>query len=100
MTRTDIYNRVGGYTEDLAISYNDVDYCLKVRSLGLTAVYTPFAELTHFESQSREAKLDQSEADYFAEKWAAMVWSDPFYNENCLNVLPSTYRVMINQRQL
>jgi GT2 family glycosyltransferase len=100
MTRTDIYKQVGGYTEDLAISYNDVDYCLKVRSLGLTAVYTPFAELTHFESQSREAKLDHSEADYFAKKWAKMLWSDPFYNENRLNVLPSTYRVMINRRQL
>ncbi|TGP27246.1 MULTISPECIES: glycosyltransferase [unclassified Mesorhizobium] len=100
MTRTDVYRKVGGYTEDLAISYNDVDFCLKVRSLGLTAVYTPFAELTHFESQSRDAKLEPSEADYFGDRWGAMAAFDPYYNEEPFDTLPASYRIAMNPRQL
>ncbi len=100
MTRASIYRSVGGYTQGLAVSYNDVDYCLKVRALGLTAVYTPFAELTHFESQSRDAKLDRSEAAYFGKRWAKMVTQDPYYNEEFFNILPSSYRISLNPRQL
>lgn len=100
MTRADVYRKVGGYTEDLAISYNDVDYCLKVRRLGLTAVYTPFAELTHFESQSRDAKLERSEADYFGDQWSDMVVFDPYYNEEAFDTLPSSYSITMSPRRL
>ncbi|MCW5745210.1 MAG: glycosyltransferase [Alphaproteobacteria bacterium] len=100
MTRADLYRRVGGYSESLAISYNDVDYCLKAREAGYTVVYAPGAELTHFESQSRKAVLDKSEHEYFQKRWAPMVTSDPFYNEHCLGVLPATFEIKYTTRRI
>ncbi len=97
MTRADCYREVGGYTESLAISFNDVDYCLKLAERGLAAVYAPKAELIHFESQSREAKLDLSELSYFYHRWAAIT-TDPFYNEDNLTVAPPTFEVHHNAR--
>ena len=47
MTPTNIFERVGGYSDELVMSYNDVDYCMKVRALGLYTVYAPRAELFH-----------------------------------------------------
>ncbi|MCW5748632.1 MAG: glycosyltransferase, partial [Alphaproteobacteria bacterium] len=91
MTRTAVYRAVGGYTEDLAVSFNDVDYCLKVREQGLTVVYAPKAELTHFESRSRTPSLDMAEYDYFQSRWAHRIISDPFYNEDRLTLAPPTF---------
>ena len=100
MTRRDVYQRVGGYTEDLSISYNDVDYCQKVRELGLSVVYAPRAELFHFESQSREAKLDHAEWLFYHQRWAQQVISDEFYNERQLTVAPPTFEICSNPRIL
>nr|WP_249812424.1 MULTISPECIES: glycosyltransferase [unclassified Bradyrhizobium] len=100
MTRADLYRRLGGYNEALAISYNDVDYCFKVREVGLTAVYAPGAELIHFESQSRIPRLECGEGEYFHRHWARMLISDPFYNEDNLEVLPASFEVKHNPRAL
>jgi O-antigen biosynthesis protein len=97
MTTKELYWQVGGYTEALAISFNDVDFCLKVGERGLSVVYAPKAELTHFESQSREAKLNLSELIYFKRRWAHIV-SDSFYNELNLTVAPPTFDVYHNAR--
>src|SRR5262249_29700959 len=54
MTRADVFAEVGGLNEqDLAVAYNDVDYCLKVRQRGYLVTWTPHAELYHHESASR-----------------------------------------------
>jgi GT2 family glycosyltransferase len=100
MARADVYRRVGGYTEGLAISYNDVDFCFKVREAGLTAVYAPRAQLIHFESQSRSPVLDVAESKYFHEHWAHMLTSDPYYNEENLEGLPGSFEVKHNPRWL
>ena len=100
MTRSDLYRRLGGYNQALAISYNDVDYCFKVRESGLTAVYAPKAELIHFESQSRTPNLELAEAAYFHRRWARMAHSDPFYNEQNLEVLPTSFEVKHSSRIL
>ena len=55
------------------MSFNDIDYCLKVREQGLYCVYAPRAELIHFESQSRVASLDLSELDYFHKRWGRLL---------------------------
>ena len=78
MARASVYREVGGYTEALAVSYNDIDFCLKVGERGLTSVYAPRAELTHFESKSRRASLDIEELHYFYKRWAR-VSTDPYY---------------------
>jgi len=100
MTRADIYGELGGYNEELAISYNDVDYCLKVRQRGFSAVYAPAAELIHFESQSRIATLAPLEAEYFGDHWASVVVFDQYYNERELTVASPTFEVRHNQRLL
>ena len=100
MTRREVYQRVSGYTEDLSISFNDVDYCQKVRDLGLTVVYAPRAELFHFESQSRAAELDHAEWLFYHQRWAQQVTLDEFYNERQLTVAPPTFEICTNPRIL
>src|SRR5581483_6183600 len=50
MVRYDIFERLGGFGEDLPVAYNDVDFCLRLHDHGYRVVYTPYAELIHDES--------------------------------------------------
>jgi GT2 family glycosyltransferase len=96
MVKAQIYRSVGGYSEDFAVSYNDVDFCLKVIARGLSVVYAPAAELVHMESQSRVPYLDAKEHHLFEEKWGKSANPDRFYNENFLTVFPPTFEPTIN----
>lgn len=100
ITRADTYARVGGYSEDLAVSYNDADFCMKVRELGLSVVYDGTAELIHLESQSRVASADPAEVRIYHERWASRVVSDPFYNELRLTVASPTFEPRCNRREV
>ncbi len=89
MVRKDAFFDVGGFTEDLAVSFNDVDLCLKIGSTGRRIVYNPRAALIHHESISRGKDLrpDQiararAEESYMKEKWPQAINRDPFYNIN------------------
>lgn len=89
LIRKDIYLQVGGMDERLAVSYNDVDLCLKLRDLGLRVVYDAYAQLYHFESRSRgyedspekQARLAR-EFEYMKNKWEKYMGTDPYYNPN------------------
>ena len=76
MVKAQTYRNVGGYSEDFAVSYNDVDFCLKVMRKGFSRAYTPAAELVHMESRSRVPYLDAKERDLFAEKWGKSINPD------------------------
>lgn len=86
----DLFWKVGGLEESFAISLNDVDFCLKLREAGYLNVFTPFAELYHFESISRglddqgeKAQRYEEESERFRTKWkAALEKGDPYYNPN------------------
>ncbi len=90
MVKKSLYERVGGLDESFAVSLNDVDFCLKLRSLGYLNVFTPFAEAYHYESASRgldtegeKAQRYNEESARFREKWKAMLEAgDPYYNPN------------------
>ncbi len=91
LTTKTIYKEVGGFDEGLAVAFNDVDYCLKVRNKNLLCVYTPFSEWYHLESVSRgldhadESKKLRMEAEtkYFMSKWEKVYENgDPYYNPN------------------
>lgn len=90
MTTREAFDKVSGFTEKLAVAFNDVDYCLKVRELNQLVVYTPEVELYHYESISRgqedtyEKKLRfQQEVSYMNSVWAKYyVKGDPYINEN------------------
>jgi GT2 family glycosyltransferase len=98
MTPREVYRRVGGYSDELPVSYNDVDYCMKVGELGLYTVYAPRAEMVHLESQSRVASSDAREVDWYQRRWARAVASDPFYNERHLTVGSPTFEPCANRR--
>lgn len=85
-----LYEELGGLDESFTVALNDVDFCLRVREKGLLNIFTPFAELYHYESKSRgsdkkddKAVRYQMEADRFRAKWAdALAKGDPYYNPN------------------
>ncbi len=94
MVKKKLFDEVGGLSEDLAVALNDVDFCLKLRKKGLLNVFTPFAELFHYESVSRgtdvtgeasrqNAERYNKECDLFKEKWRAELdKGDPYFNPN------------------
>ncbi len=90
LVKKSLYLQVGGLDEKFAVSLNDVDFCLKLREKGLLNVFTPFAELYHYESVSRglddkgeKALRYEKESERFREKWkAALDAGDPYYNPN------------------
>lgn len=53
MVKKSIYEEVDGLDESFTISLNDVDLCLKIREKGYLNIFTPFAELYHYESKTR-----------------------------------------------
>ncbi len=85
-----LFDQVGGLDETFAISLNDVDFCLKLRELGYLNVFTPFAELYHYESASRglddngeKAERYNRESEHFRTKWKEVLDAgDPYYNPN------------------
>ena len=97
ITRASNYKNLGGYSESLAISFNDVDFCLRTIESELTVVYAPRAELIHYKSQSRVPELDMDELQFFYKRWSNFV-SDRFYNESELTVAPPTFEVKHNPR--
>jgi GT2 family glycosyltransferase len=90
LVKRSLYDQVGGLDESFAVSLNDVDFCLKLREKGLLNVFTPFAELYHFESVSRglddsgqKAQRYNEESERFREKWKKVLEKgDPYYNPN------------------
>ena len=100
MTRSDLYKSLGGFSEELAVSYNDVDFCLKAYEKGFYTLYSPKAELTHMESQSRVAFADKAEVEYYKNRWASLTTFDCFYNEQVLDIQPSSFTPVLNVKQL
>lgn len=90
MTPRKIYDEVDYMDETLAVAFNDVDFCLKIREKGYLIVYNPFVEFVHYESKSRgeentpeKIKRFQGEINTFKEKWQDFLdKGDPYYNVN------------------
>ena len=53
MVKKSAFDAVGGLSEELAVAFNDIDFCMKLRKAGYLIVYNPYAELYHYESKSR-----------------------------------------------
>ncbi|MDR0515363.1 MAG: glycosyltransferase family 2 protein [Coriobacteriaceae bacterium] len=91
MVRRSVFNELGGYNEQLAVGFNDADFCLKAWQAGYQVVFTPYAELYHYEfvSRGREAADPQKQARWrkeralFQRTWAGFLkGGDPFSNPN------------------
>jgi GT2 family glycosyltransferase len=85
-----LFERIGGFdARNLAIAFNDVDLCIRIRQEGYQVIWTPYAELYHLESASRGSDLTPENRDRFAaevqymrERWGDVLRSDPYYNPN------------------
>ncbi len=91
MVKKSIYEALGGLDESFRVALNDVDFCLRVREKGYLNVFTPFAELYHYESASRgadvvdeeKARRYEEECALFRARWKELlVKGDPYYNPN------------------
>jgi O-antigen biosynthesis protein len=89
MVRKDIWDQVGGLNEELAVAFNDVDFCLKVWDAGYQNIWTPYAEMIHYESVSRGSDSNphtferyQKEVEIIKGNWSLKVPKDSFYNPN------------------
>lgn len=105
MVKKSLFDQLHGLNENFAVALNDVDFCLRLRELGRLNVFTPFAELYHFESKSRgmddkneKAKRYNEEVTKFRERWKALLESgDPYYNVN-FSLDSAEYKVVPPQR--
>ena len=88
LTKRKCFQEVGGFREELAVAFNDVDFCLKVRALGKRVVYTPYALFTHYESKSRGLEDNPEKVKRFNSEIVTLgkIWhmilrkGDPYYN--------------------
>ncbi len=88
LIRKEIYDEVAGLDEEnLHVAFNDVDFCLKVREAGYRNLWTPYAELYHYESISRGAEDSPEkiarfakEVNFMKSKWGKHLERDPFYS--------------------
>lgn len=85
-----IFEQVNGFdAEHLSVAFNDVDFCLRVQEAGYWNVWTPYAELYHYESATRgyedtpekQARFT-NEVNYMKKRWGAGLLVDPAYNPN------------------
>lgn len=90
MSKRSLFDLVGGFSEELAVAFNDIDYCMKIRAAGKLVVYNPYALLYHYESKSRGledtpekiARFNR-EVKIFSQKWPEILEKgDPYYNPN------------------
>ena len=89
LVRKAVYEEVCGMNERLAVAFNDVDFCLKVREAGYRNIWTPYAELYHHESISRgyedtpaKQKRFSKEVSLMKMLWQGKLDQDPYYNPN------------------
>lgn len=64
-----VYEEVGGLSEIFPRSFNDVDFCNKVRKAGYRIVWSPESVLYHFESLTRDPKVHPSEVERLYSRW-------------------------------
>jgi len=89
MVRRSVFDDVGKFDESFPVAFNDVDLCLRIRQAGYSNIWTPRAELYHYESVTRGSDLDSerkarfdSECDRFKARWGGELVSDPYFNAN------------------
>ncbi len=94
MVRKDVFLSVGGFDEQFVVAFNDVDLCLKIREKGLSMLFTPYAELYHYESKTRgyeetpeQIKRFSGEQKKWLDKWEDIYPVDPFYSPNLTHIL-------------
>lgn len=82
------FHSIGGFDEQaFAVSFNDVDLCLRLSAQGWRALWTPHARLIHLESASRKRAPDSAalqrqakEATSLRQRWAEQIAASGYYH--------------------
>lgn len=89
MVRKELYDAVGGLDLEFAVDFNDIDFCLRVGETGHRTVWTPSAQMYHYESATRGRAISaaqkaraEKEAALFQTRWHTKIKNDPAYNPN------------------
>lgn len=89
MCKRDVFEEVGGFEEELASAFNDIDFCFKLVEKGYRNIYLPHVVLYHYESKSRgyddtPEKLARfiKEIEYMQNRWKEIIGCDPCYSPN------------------
>ncbi len=83
LVRRSVFEEMGGFDEVFAVAFNDVDFCIRLGQAGYRLLYTPHAQLTHFESVSRGLSGYARDYQAFLPRWMDhLIQGDPFYNPN------------------
>ena len=90
LVKKSVFAEIGGFDETFPVAYNDIDLCLRIRESGKQIVYTPFAQVIHYESATRGLELTAEKAqrvkreeEHFRVRWQErLAEGDPFYNPN------------------
>lgn len=89
LVRTSVFDEVGGMDEEFTVAFNDVDFCLRVRDAGYRIIWTPYAELYHYESKSRgsddkdpikKARFEAEHRRLYAVHGRQNILTDPYYS--------------------
>jgi hypothetical protein len=107
IVRKSVFEEVGGLNEtDLAVAFNDVDFCLKLRKRGYRNIWTPHAELYHHESASRgsgdrpeKGARFKSEIQFMIATWGPELQHDPFYNDNFSTEIGQSFQLAFPPRR-
>ena len=101
MVRRKLFDAVGGLDEQLAVAFNDVDFCLRLKAAGYRNIWTPFAELIHHESASRGLDNNpekiarfRKEKNFMYMRWGKTIEQDPFYSPN-LSATAADYSIRL-----
>lgn len=105
VVRKSVFEELGGFDEiNLGVTFNDIDFCLRLTQRGYRVVWTPYANLIHHESASRghqRTRKEQEEferaVDYMQTRWGAELMHDPFYNPN-LSLNPPGFEIAFPPR--
>ena len=82
MIRRDVFNEVGGLSLQFPNCFNDVDLGFKILNAGYRIIWTPHAEIFHFESASRESAIKQSELTLLLNRWGQFFDKDGYCRLN------------------
>ena len=81
LMRRSVWNEIGGYDEEFAVAYNDVDFCLRLHAAGYRVLYTPYVTLVHEESSSRGDLSPGEDESLLLRRWATLLAEgDPYFS--------------------
>ena len=82
--RKEVWESLGGWDLDFSNSYNDVEYCFRIRENGYRILQNNLVELIHFESLTRDPTFSPEAKQLLESKWSSYLIDDVYFPEYVL----------------